>query len=350
MIKLSQNDIFAAFRLPGSENFSLMIQQSDDANLLSSDSFNEKGFVFFPFDQKSELPLFIRADKIYHDQKFRLVPDKISQAQETVEAEYLETAEKFINAISSGFSKLVLSRTKTLKTTKNDVFKLFEILEKKYKNAFVYLLNHPRSGCWAGASPEVLLRNENSIASTTALAGTQWIKEPKSIVWEIKETREQAMVMEFIENVLESHKIDYNSSGPYNKTVSSHAGGNLVHLATDYFFKLEDGFYDFLLELHPTPAVCGSPKKESFRFILDNEKHERRYYSGFLGPINNIKNNEFHLFVNIRCMQIFSNQFLLYTGGGINQGSLKEKEWQETENKAKTLISAIEEYKSKIKS
>ncbi|MDV7395140.1 chorismate-binding protein, partial [Arthrospira platensis SPKY1] len=116
-----------------------------------------KGFVFSPFDQNSEIPVFIRADKIYYNQKFCFVPDKICLLEETEKTEYLETAEKFINAINSGFRKLVLSRIKALKTKKNDVFEIFEILQRKYKNAFVYLLNHPQCGCWAGASPELFL-------------------------------------------------------------------------------------------------------------------------------------------------------------------------------------------------
>jgi len=350
MIQLNQKDIFVAFRLPGSEQFCLMIQETDDAIVFDHEAFNDKGFAFFPFDQNSELPLFIRADKTYHNQKFRFAPEKISHIHGTTEAEYLETAEKFINAVSSDFKKLVLSRTKTLKTTKNDVFELFKILDKKYRNAFVYLINHPHCGCWIGASPEVLLVKEKSFASTTALAGTQLIKDKKYITWERKETEEQAMVMEYIEKVLESHNINYKSSGPYNKIVLSNAGGDLVHLSTDYYFHLQKDSYELILDLHPTPAVCGSPKSEAFRFILDNEKHTRKYYSGFLGPINHMGNDEFHLYVNIRCMQIFSNQFLLYAGGGINHGSVKEKEWQETETKTKTLLSAIEEYRSIIKS
>lgn len=350
MIQLNQNDIFAAFRIPGSEDFTLMLQQSNDTILFGHDSLNSKGFVFSPFDQNSEVPVFIRADKIYYNQKFCFVPDKICLLEETEKTEYLETAEKFINAINSGFRKLVLSRIKALKTKKNDVFEIFEILQRKYKNAFVYLLNHPQCGCWAGASPELFLAKQNLYASTIALAGTQLVKDPKSIVWEKKETEEQAMVMEFIEKVLRNHEIDFRLSGPYNKIVSSIGGRHLVHLATDYYFELDNGFYDLIFELHPTPAVCGLPENEAFGFILDNERHDRKYYSGFLGPVNHRNNNEFHLYVNIRCMEIFADQFLLYVGGGINQGSVKEKEWLETENKAATLISALEEYKLKIKS
>jgi isochorismate synthase len=41
--------------------------------------------------------------------------------------------------------------------------------------------------------------------------------------------------------------------------------------------------------------------------------------------------------VNLRCAQLFRNQAFLYLGGGLTAQSNVEEEWQETENKAKTL-------------
>ena len=56
--------------------------------------------------------------------------------------------------------------------------------------------------------------------------------------------------------------------GPYTARA-----GQLVHLKTDFYFLLKntDHIGDLLQELHPTPAVCGLPKEEAFRFIPDNE-------------------------------------------------------------------------------
>ena len=48
-------------------------------------------------------------------------------------------------------------------------------------------------------------------------------------------------------------------------------------------WKNTDHIGDLLQELHPTPAVCGLPKEEAFRFIPDNEGYDRSYYSGFTG-------------------------------------------------------------------
>lgn len=57
---------------------------------------------------------------------------------------------------------------------------------------------------------------------------------------------------------------------------------NLYHLRTDIAFRLHDTgrLGDVLDALYPTPAVCGIPKDEARRFILQHEHQSRKYYSG----------------------------------------------------------------------
>ena len=87
--------------------------------------------------------------------------------------------------------------------------------------------------------------------------------------------------------------------------------------------------------LHPTSAVCGTPKQEAIDFILATEKHERSMYSGYLGPVN--LDNATHLFVNLRTVEIKGNRAIFYAGCGITEDSDPEKEWQETQMKCQTL-------------
>jgi isochorismate synthase len=91
--------------------------------------------------------------------------------------------------------------------------------------------------------------------------------------------------------------------------------------------------------LHPTSAVCGMPKEPALQFILDNEKHSRAFYSGFLGPVNVA--SETHIFVNLRCMQIYTDKAVLYAGAGITADSDPQKEWEETELKCLTLLNVF---------
>lgn len=52
-------------------------------------------------------------------------------------------------------------------------------------------------------------------------------------------------------------------------------------------------------------------------------------------------NNDLRLFVNLRCMEVCEEQLMLYAGGGITEKSVPEKEWDETIQKANTLLSVI---------
>ncbi|MFN4152081.1 MAG: chorismate-binding protein, partial [Candidatus Sericytochromatia bacterium] len=89
----------------------------------------------------------------------------------------------------------------------------------------------------------------------------------------------------------------------------------------------------------PTPAVCGLPKIDSLSFIIENELHDRDFYTGFLGTIN--IDEKSHIRVNLRCMEFSKDSIILYLGCGINKDSNPEKEWFETEIKAETLLSII---------
>jgi isochorismate synthase len=93
--------------------------------------------------------------------------------------------------------------------------------------------------------------------------------------------------------------------------------------------------FDLVKALHPTPAICGLPKEEALRFILENENYDRKYYAGFLGEWN--KANQSDLFVNLRCLEVENEKVNLYVGCGITKDSNPEKEFIETENKSMTM-------------
>ena len=81
------------------------------------------------------------------------------------------------------------------------------------------------------------------------------------------------------------------------------------------------------------------PKEAAFRFILANEQHRRSYYSGCMGPFG--LHEQTHLFVTLRCMQLFRDGYRLYAGGGLLTDSDEEQEWQETEAKLDTMRNII---------
>src|SRR5690606_37972775 len=118
-----------------------------------------------------------------------------------------------------------------------------------------------------------------------------------------------------------------------------HQAAHLLHLRTDVLFKSSKDILQLAEMLHPTPAICGMPTRLSERWLRHHEGYDRHYYSGFLGPVS--PKNGSHLFVNLRCMQLFRDQVCFYAGGGINALSDPGKEWHETEEKINVLRNQV---------
>ena len=354
---ISGDKIFGSFRLPEENSFQTIIQEKPEINFL--DSFknvdNKSGFIFSPFhENERNKTVLIKPDIVFINDDF---PDyKIENLQtnflkenfdenifSVTKEKYLKQCQKMIDEIKNdSFQKAILSRIKLVEKNPNfDCTNLFFALTENYPDAFVYLINLPGLGIWLGASPEVLLNISKGKAKTIALAGTQKNSGQKinDVFWEKKEIEEQKFVSEYIRNIFYKLNItDYQQSKTYTKSA-----GNVFHLQTDFEFssdKIENKLGEFIHELHPTPAVCGTPKEASLSYILKNETHNREYYSGFLGPLN-LKNSTF-LFVNLRCLKVLPEKLVLYVGGGITKDSIPEKEWEETCQKSKTLLSVIE--------
>lgn len=247
-------------------------------------------------------------------------------------SEYLKQAEKYIGALKTEKqSKAILSRIKKIDIEPNEEW--FEELCLKYPKAFVYHFKSEQIGEWIGATPELLVEVNDNVGRTVSLAGTKTSKDNSA--WGDKEKEEQSIVTNYILGLLNNHctAIELNDQ-------TELIAGPVKHLLNTFQFNIkDDNIYELIQELHPTPAVMGFPLNFSSELIKNTEKHQRLYYAGFLG-VNENKKTE--LFVNLRCAQIIDKQAYLYLGGGLTKDSVPEMEWQETENKAKTLLDILQ--------
>jgi len=213
------------------------------------------------------------------------------------------------------------------------VSKMFKLLCLTYPEAFSYALASPETGCWIGATPEVLYREHNGSGETMALAGTLPVGKGN---WTDKEVVEQRVVKEAIEQKLSTVNVSFEVGDVHDQQA-----GNIRHLCNDFSIDPKHvSAEEICRTLHPTPAICGSPTDKALEEIKKLEKHNRELYSGYLGYRN--ANNNASYFVNLRCMQVFDDKLALYLGGGINAQSDPEKEWEETELKARTLLDLVE--------
>lgn len=286
---------------------------------------NIEGFIISTFD-KTERFHFIKSNSAEDVSDSKDIPFCISK--ET----YLEIGRDFLNSIkSNNISKAILSRVKkvNLEIELSDFFNRLCVI---YPNAFVYIVSSPLFGTWIGASPEVLIEANGQTAKTMALAGTLADNEKN---WGNKEKIEQNLVNDFILRQLQGLNVS-NLQIEEQKEVQA---GPVKHLKSSFEFQLNGNSPIGIAEnLHPTPAVSGFPQLEAMKLIRNTEKHKRKLYAGMIGLITSATTN---IYVNLRCAEIINNNAFLYLGGGYTKDSIVESEWNETENKAKTLLNVI---------
>ena len=334
---------FVLFALPGEKLLKAAFQ--NEANAFTTKSFIDKSFVMAPFGFDGELLQIPFSEASFFEVPLPATPT-IKNATPPLDEEdadkkrYMEMVQKAISKIKSGVAqKIVLSREKRLTLSNFSIEQLCEELFKRHKNAFRYIWYHPTSGLWCGATPEVLLETEGLNFKTMALAGTQKVNDQKMLHWSGKERREQQWVTDAIIKSLENR----TSVLKVSKT-QTHVAGNIAHLRTDVSGVLNTTratLTEITNALHPTPAVCGTPRTAALKFIQQHEGYNRSYYTGFLGPVCEAQRCS-KLFVNLRCMSISDQTATLYAGGGITVDSVAEDEWEETHNKLATMAKVIQ--------
>lgn len=351
---LEKQIAFACWFYPKDSHLGLLIGNKQDVCFYNRfDLLNgEAGFVFAPFRITETSPAILLRPTFYNGN----FGDEISidfTSIQPFEAEtaadncplqpkedYLKMIEETVASIREGaLSKVIISRQIPVHRQDASIGKTFLELQDHTSNAFTYLVNLPVAGAWMGATPEVLIKSDGSNFETVSLAGTQVRKtDGEEYYWSTKDIEEQAFVSRYMLDVFFNFDIhQYKTIGP--ETLES---GKVAHLKTSFFFpasKISDRLGSFIAELHPTPAVCGLPKDLADEFIQNKETYDRDYYTGYLGPWR--LNGQVSLFVNLRCMKITKSEYILYVGGGITARSIPEKEWEETNQKAKTLLSVI---------
>ena len=341
---------FALFRLPYAMEATCVRQTTGEPTELKAcqELNGRQGFVMAPFEVKTGQPiLLIRPDEVtivdlregITGLQGAIPPlDAVPTAGGSRGSYAIDFANFHAQLCMGTFQKIVLARCADEPQTEAlSPEALFMRACERYPRMFIALVWTAKSGCWLTATPEILLEGQDNHWRTIALAGTMRLEgeslagEGETATWTTKNIHEQRIVTTYITECLEQFTSEFHEEGP--RTVRA---ADLVHLRSDFTFTLPDNQHigDLLQVLHPTPAVCGLPKREAFRFITHNEHTPRRYYSGFMGMIGEM---ETHLYVSLRCMNIARDGYRLYAGGGLLKESSEELEWQETEAKMETM-------------
>ena len=200
-----------------------------------------------------------------------------------------------------------------------------------------------------GATPELLLRLSRGMVTSRVLAGTisktgddeKDLALAASLARSSKDLEEHEYAVRSVAEALEPFCSSTNV--PESPFVLHLA--NVMHLATDVTGALSEtkqrvDAFSLLKSLHPSAAVCGTPRNIAFDIIDDIEGMNRSRYAGPVGWIDASGDGE--LGIALRTGQITGREIRIFAGCGIVAGSNPDKELEESAAKMIPMRSALQ--------
>ena len=188
----------------------------------------------------------------------------------------------------------------------------------------------------ASASPERFLRRDGDVVESRPIKGTASTAEG----FLAKDRAENVMIVDLVRNDL-GRVAEYGSvEVPGLCETEEHPG--LVHLVSTVTARLRGGttWGELLDATFPPGSVTGAPKLAALDVIGKLEPVERGPYCGAVGWVDADRRRG-DLNVAIRTFWLEGGELHLGTGGGITWDSSPEGEWEETELKARRLLSVV---------
>ncbi|HZP42986.1 MAG TPA: isochorismate synthase [Candidatus Binatia bacterium] len=198
---------------------------------------------------------------------------------------------------------------------------------------------------FVGASPERLARVEGSLLTTAAVAGTAARGDgaeasrrlAAALLGSAKERAEHAHVVDDVRARLRPlcAALDLPDA-PAVRPADA-----VQHLVTPVEARLRPGttLLDVVAALHPTPAICGTPREAALAVLRGREDLERGWYGGGVGWLDAQGGGE--VTVAIRTALLDGPRALLHAGAGIVAGSSWARELEETRLKLRPMLGAL---------
>jgi menaquinone-specific isochorismate synthase len=256
---------------------------------------------------------------------------------------------KALAKIYSGeISKVVLARDLVAQSDLPfDARHIMNKLAENYSSTWIFSVAN-----LVGATPELLVRLNKGLVTSRILAGTiqrtgddqRDLALAASLARSSKDLEEHEYAVDSVAQTL----APFCSSTNVPETPFVLHLSNVMHLATDVTGVLTDSLapadlFTVVRELHPSAAVCGTPRPAAQRVIKEVEAMSRGRYAGPVGWIDS--KGEGEIGIALRCAQINSTnprEIRLFAGCGIVQGSDPAKEYAESQAKLLTIREALE--------
>ena len=260
---------------------------------------------------------------------------------------------KFLNMVNKAkkyikigdIFQVVLSQRFEAKLTKKplDIYKKLRITNP---SPFMYFFNFSDFQI-IGASPEILVRLRDNKITIRPIAGTRPRgKNPKEdsffakdLLKDKKELSEHLMLLDLGRN--DAGKVSKVGTIKVTESFIIEKYSHVMHIVSNVMGVYNKKYSKFksLLAGFPAGTVSGAPKIRAMEIIDELETTKRKVYAGGIGYFS--ANGEFDTCIALRTAVAKNNKFYVQAGAGIVADSNPIKEYEETINKAKALLSAL---------
>ena len=228
-----------------------------------------------------------------------------------------------------------------------DTFEAYRALRTVNPSPYMYYLKFDGLQI-AGASPEMMVRVEDGIAETRPIAGTRprgtTPTEDEALAAELladpKERAEHVMLVDLGRNDL-GRVCEYDSVR-VTEMMAIERYSHVMHIVSHVVGKLHEGktAFDVIRACLPAGTLSGAPKIRAMEIIDELEPTRRGPYGGAVGYFS--FSGAADTAITIRTLVVKDGVAYVQAGGGIVADSVPETEYQETVNKARAVLRAIE--------
>jgi anthranilate synthase component 1 len=217
----------------------------------------------------------------------------------------------------------------------------------------MFLLRTPRVNL-VGASPEIMVRVEEGEVTIRPLAGTRRrgqteeedLRLEQELLADPKERAEHVMLVDLARN--DVGRVAQYGSVTLSDVMKVERYSHVMHITSNVTGQLAPGrsALDALRAGLPAGTVSGAPKVRAMQIIDEIEPHRRGPYAGAVGYLDFTGNMD--TCIALRTLVMVGQTAYVQAGAGIVADSVPAEEYQETLNKAKGLLTAIEIAQSQL--
>ena len=260
---------------------------------------------------------------------------------------FINSVQKIKNYILEGdVIQVVLAQRLKFNISK-DPFTIYRALRSINPSPYMYYLKFGDLEI-VGSSPEILVRLEGEKIEVRPIAGTrkrgQSEEEDQALENDLlndeKELAEHIMLVDLGRN--DVGRVAKTNSVSVNEKFTIERYSHVMHIVSNVQGELKQGLdgYDVLAATFPAGTLSGAPKVRAMEIIEELEPTRRGLYGGAVGYIS--FNGNMDTAIAIRTLLIKNKTAYLGVGAGIVADSIAENEFEETMNKGKALLKAIE--------